>query len=148
MDSRWSSARESPAGTALLGGRVLEHQDAATVSSGQDRWELEAGGAATHRQDAPQHRPGDWALGALASPRKHPDGQAKEVCDPGHPRGHRLWEVPSTAAGGAFHRQGYSKYHGDRESPICHSPTGCEAPDLHDDLKREQDKLTCWPWQG
>ncbi len=111
-----------------------EHQDTTAVGSGQDEGEMAAGGVATCQRDAPQGLLGSWAVGASASMWRHTsgkhrgDGQAEEVRDIRRPCGHHLWEVPSTAAGGALHREVNNEFHGDRESQLCTSPTGCEVP--------------------
>ncbi len=62
VDGGWCSTRESPAGAALPGGGVPEHQGPATVGRSQDKREMAADGAATRQQDAPQRLSGDRAV--------------------------------------------------------------------------------------
>ncbi len=69
------SQREDPAGAALPGGGVPEHQVAAVVSSGQDIQEVGAGDAAARQQDSARCLLRDLAVGTPASPVKHAHGQ-------------------------------------------------------------------------
>ncbi len=54
--------------------------------------------------------------------------QAEEVRYIGRPRSQWFPMVSSAASGGALHRQVNNEFSGDRESPLCFSPAGCEAP--------------------